>query len=72
VDRFIKLKDVYGADCFVNISQIRAIRNSTPALRGGSNILFDSGSSLEVQESPERIICRCQNAGPARQMETAY
>ena len=72
MEQFIKLRDVHGADCFVNVRQIRAIRTSTPPLRGGANILFDSGSSLEVQESPERVICRCQSAGPVKQMETAY
>ena len=72
MDRFIRLKDLHGADCFVNARQIRAIRTSTPPLRGGSNIIFDSGSSLEVQESPERVICRCQNAGQVQKKETAY
>jgi hypothetical protein len=72
VERFVKLRDLQGGDCFINIRQIRAICASDSPRRGGSNIIFDSGSSLEVQESPERVICRCQNAGQARAMETAY
>jgi len=64
MERFIKLKDLQGADCFVNMKQIRAIRASLSP--------HDGGSSIEVQESPERVICRCQHSGPVRQTESAY
>ena len=72
MEQFIKLKDLQGADCFVNVKQIRAIQASLASHYGGSNIIFDGGSCMEVQESPERVICRCQNSGAARQTESAY
>ena len=71
MSRFVKFKDPQGEDCFVNVDLIRAVRAAVSPRRGGSNIVFDSGSILEVQESPERVVCRCQNAGQVKPMESS-
>ena len=72
MNRFVKFIDSQGQDCFINVDHIRAITLSATARRGGSKIVFDAGSSMEVQESPERVVCRCVNAGALSKPEMAY
>jgi hypothetical protein len=72
VNRFIKLTDAQGEECFINVEQIQAITAAKDDSRGGSNIVFDFGSSMEVQESPERVLSRCRIAGQASTPEHAY
>jgi hypothetical protein len=73
VNKFARFTDLRGDCCYVNVDQIRAITTSKEGRRGGATIVFDSGSSLEVLESLERVLWRCKNAGQADTMPaTAY
>jgi hypothetical protein len=72
MNKFVKFTDSQGECCYINVDQIRAITVNKEAKRGGSKIILDFGSSMDVLESPERVLCRCRNAGQVSTPETAY
>jgi hypothetical protein len=62
VNNFAQFTDLQGNTCYVNVGHVHAITLSKEGRRGGTRIVFDSGTSLDVVESLERVLWRCKNA----------